>query len=167
MPPHHLAGRAGSIQLPVLPQFRFVSFGPRYPSGRIPQCDASAAPEVVLLVLSAQRYLHPGWGSTRTSAGRPHEMQGVTGKSCLFSSELPYTSSDVPGSMDHGQLELVVTALRYAEADAPERRAFTRTAFGSGGASSSRASAGSWSSGSVRRKAFSTTSDSRRHVLKS
>jgi hypothetical protein len=53
-PPHHLAGRAGSIQLPVLPQFRFVLFGPRYPSGRILQCDASAAPEVVLLVPTAQ-----------------------------------------------------------------------------------------------------------------
>ena len=54
-PPHHLAGRAGSIQLPVLPQVRFVSFGPRYPSGRILQCDAPAAPEVVLLVPTAQR----------------------------------------------------------------------------------------------------------------
>src|SRR6204780_5753506 len=54
MPPHRLAGRAGSIQLPVLPQFRFVSFGPRYPSGRILQCDASAPPEVVLLVPTAQ-----------------------------------------------------------------------------------------------------------------
>jgi hypothetical protein len=61
MPPHRLAGRAGSIQLPVLPQFRFVSFGPRYPSGRILQCDASAAPEVVLLVPTAQLCcLRPG-----------------------------------------------------------------------------------------------------------
>src|ERR1700733_1905907 len=53
-PPHHLAGPAGLIPTPVLPQFRFVSFGPRYPSGRILHCDASAPPEVVLLVPTAQ-----------------------------------------------------------------------------------------------------------------
>jgi len=105
-PLHHLAGRAGSIQLPVPPQFRFVSFGPRYPSGRIPQCDASAASEVVLLVLSAQRCRHPGWGSTSTSAGRPHEMQGAADKSCLFSSELIYTSSNVPGFLGYGHSQL-------------------------------------------------------------
>src|SRR6185437_4953521 len=53
-PPHRLAGRAGWTPLPVLPQFRFVSFGPRYPSGRILHCDASAAPEVVLAFPAAQ-----------------------------------------------------------------------------------------------------------------
>src|ERR1700730_106955 len=53
-PPHRLAGQAGSRLPPATPQFRFVSLGPRYPSGRIPQCDASAAPEVVLTVASAQ-----------------------------------------------------------------------------------------------------------------
>src|ERR1035441_3324144 len=47
-PPHHLAVPAGWILLPVLLRYRFVSFGPRYPLGRILQCDASASLEVVL-----------------------------------------------------------------------------------------------------------------------
>src|SRR6202521_490782 len=54
-PPHHLAGRAGWLPPPAFPQVQFVSFGPRYPSGRILQCDASVASEVVLAV----HFLHP------------------------------------------------------------------------------------------------------------
>ena len=47
---HRLAGQAGLH--PARPSLRlhFVSFGPRYPSGRILHCDASATPEVVLRV---------------------------------------------------------------------------------------------------------------------
>src|SRR5579864_5178586 len=52
MLPHPPAGRAGWLVLPAAPQqmylFRLVSFGPRFPSGRILQCDAPPSPEVVL-----------------------------------------------------------------------------------------------------------------------
>src|SRR6266852_9286058 len=50
-PLHHPAWRAGWLPPPAFPQVQFVSFGPRYPSGRILHCDASAASEVVLAVL--------------------------------------------------------------------------------------------------------------------
>jgi hypothetical protein len=55
----------------------------------------------------------------------------------------------------------------YADTDASEKRALTRSRRGTGGASSARASAVSWPSGRMRRNDFRTTSDSRRQVLKS
>lgn len=99
MPPHRLAGRAGWILLPVLPQSRFVSFGPRYPSGRIPHCDASAAPEVVLAFPAAQPISR--WG--RRCSGLPavpSGHSGFPGKSRLFSMELhPESSRTAPNQI--------------------------------------------------------------------
>src|ERR1022692_935442 len=71
MPPHRLAGRAGSIPIPVPRQFRFVSFGPRYPSGRILHCDASSAPEVVLTVSYRATVLRPGPVEQEDVCGSP------------------------------------------------------------------------------------------------
>src|ERR1035441_8201322 len=85
-PPHHLAVPAGWILLPVLPRYRFVSFGPRYPLGRILQCDASASLEVVLRFY--KRNCPASGPVVAAVTGNPHFARGVASKSRLFSSEL-------------------------------------------------------------------------------
>src|SRR5271157_1435700 len=83
-PPHCFAGQAGSILIPVPPQCRFVSFGPRYPSGRIPQCDATPASEVVLTVPAPQLACRraDGGGQLRADpfdAGRSMQVSPIFG----------------------------------------------------------------------------------------
>src|SRR5579863_8509522 len=51
--PRRLAAKDGSHPLPVIRRLRFASVGPRYPSRRIRNCDASAFLEVVLALVRA------------------------------------------------------------------------------------------------------------------
>src|SRR5208282_3940433 len=66
--PHRLAGRAGSAPVPLSLQYRFVSIGPRYPSGRILHCDASVASEVALAVSTLQLTCVHACGAYRRQA---------------------------------------------------------------------------------------------------
>ena len=92
MLPHRPAGRAGSILLPVLPQFRFVSFGPRYPSGRILQCDAPLSLGVVLAIPASQPSGSPA-ANAQLREGEERLTRWSPGKSRLFSMELHPESS--------------------------------------------------------------------------